>query len=97
MKFREQLEKAKELGLRICDLTVANECDCVFNFDYTAQEFECLCGLAVYVYLKEESLTAHDIASAINDLIEHGDYTVYQVLEMSNREFIELVVAGDRV
>ena len=30
MTFREQLDKVTELGISICDLEVANECDCVF-------------------------------------------------------------------
>lgn len=89
MKYREQLKKIKELGLNMCDLTVAHECDCVFDFEYTEEEFEQLCEFAVYIYLKWEDGTAKAIADAINDLIKNGGCKIDELLEMNKHEFIE--------
>lgn len=86
MSFREQLEKAYELKLNICDLTIANECECVFTFEYTEHEFEQLCSLAREIYLKSYNLNENAIALAINDLIVSGDKTIKQVLSMGKWE-----------
>ena len=34
MTFKEQLKIANDHDLSILDLEIANECDCVFDFDY---------------------------------------------------------------
>lgn len=81
MTFREQLDKAREMGLSICDLAIANECECIFNFEYTEEEFEQLCSLARTIYLKSEYLTENAIAYAINDLIIEEEKTISEVLE----------------
>lgn len=91
MTYREQLNKVNELGINICDLTIANECNCVFEFPYTEEQFETLCEFALYIYLKTEDLSENDIAIAINDLIKNGDYTIEEVCEMNKREFVEFV------
>lgn len=62
MKYREQLEKVQALGINICELEIANECDSVFEFETTEQEFENLCKFANNIYLKSENLTPNAIA-----------------------------------
>lgn len=47
MKYREQLEKVQALGISICELDIANECDCVFEFETTEQEFEIYASLQI--------------------------------------------------
>lgn len=80
MTFREQLNKVNELGINICDLAIANECDCVFGFKYSDKQFEKLCSLARQVYLKSEYITENAIARTINDYITQDGKTISQVL-----------------
>ena len=91
MTFREQLNKVNELGISICDLEVAYECDCIFNFEYTEQEFEQLCDFAKYCYLKDESgnIAPNFIAYAINELIKEDGKTIQEVLNMSKWDMLE--------
>lgn len=83
MTYREQLKKVNELGINICDLTIANECDCVFEFQYTDAEFEKLCALAVEAYLKSEYVSSFSLALAINNMITIENKTIEQVLALS--------------
>lgn len=89
MTYREQLNKARELNLNLCDLDVANECDDVFDFEYTEEEFEKLCEFACYIYLKSENLTTNNIAHCINDAIIYYGWTIEQVISLDKWEFIE--------
>lgn len=91
MTFREQLNKVNELGISICDLEVANECDCIFNFEYTEQEFEQLCDFARYCYLKDQSgdIGPNHIAQAIDDLIREDEKTIQEVLDMSGWDILD--------
>ena len=90
MKFREQLNKVQELNISICDLEIANECDCIFEFACTDEEFELLCEFARTVYLKAEEMTANAVANMINELIVYsGGYSIEQVLSMDIWEAIK--------
>ena len=91
MTFREQLSKVNELGISICDLVVANECDWVFDFEYTEQEFEQLCEFAKHCYLKDSSgnITPNHIAYAINELVTEDGKTIQEVLNMSKWDMLE--------
>lgn len=91
MTFREQLNKVNELGLNICDLEVANECDCIFNFEYTEQEFERLCDFARNCYLKDQSgnISPYHIAHAINELIVEDEKTIEEVLGMNRWDMLD--------
>lgn len=88
MTYREQLNKVKELKINICDLSVAYECDCVFEFAHTEQQFEDLCEFACYIYLKSENLTPNNIAHCINDMICYDGWTIEQVVALDKWEFI---------
>lgn len=83
ISYKEQLKKANEVGINICDLTIANELDCVLNFEYTEEQFEKLCNLAKETYLKSEDISANSIAHAINILVNYDNKTIEEVLNMS--------------
>lgn len=89
MTYREQLNKVNELGINVCDLTIANELDCVLDSGaYTAEEFESLCNYAVYIYLKSEELTANAIALCIGGMLSELGYTVEEITQMGKWKFI---------
>ena len=87
MKFREQLNKANELGLSPIDLEIANECDCIFDFEYTADEFEKLCLVALEAYLEFADICAWSLARAIADIINEGK-AVAEVVKMSKWDIL---------
>jgi hypothetical protein len=89
MTYREQLNKVNELGINICDLTIANELDCVLDCEYTEEDFERLCDYAIYIYLKSDNITAEAIARAIDGLLGEG-YTVDSICRMDRRKLTDL-------
>lgn len=90
MTYREQLNKVNELGINICDLTIANELDCVLDAGaYTAEDFERLCDYARYIYLKDDELTANAIALCINGMLSELGYTVEEITSMNKWKFIK--------
>jgi hypothetical protein len=92
MTYREQLNKVNELGINICDLTIADELDCIlYSGTYTDKDFERLCDYARYIYLKADNLTAEAIARAIDDLLSQGK-TVGQVVAMNKYTFINKAI-----
>ena len=91
MTYREQLNKVNELGINICDLTIANELDCVLDCECTGKDFERLCDYARYIYLKADNLTAEAIARAIDDLLSQGK-TVGEIVAMDKYSFISKAV-----
>lgn len=92
MKYREQLEKAIALGINICDLMIAAECDFGFEFETTEQEFENLCKFANNIYLKSENLTPNAIAQCINEMITYNGKTIKEVISMDKYNFINEAV-----
>ena len=91
MTYREQLNKVNELGMNVCDLTIANELDCVLDCEYAEKDFERLCEFAENVYLKSDSITAEAIANAIYDLLENGE-TVGEIVAMNKYSFIDKAI-----
>jgi hypothetical protein len=90
MTYREQLNKVNELGINICDLTIAHELDCVLDAGaYTEEDFERLCDYAVYIYLKSEHLTANAIALCIGGMLSELGYTVEEITQMNKWKFID--------
>ena len=90
MTYREQLNKVNELGINICDLTIANELDCVLDAGaYTAEDFERLCNYAVYIYFKSNGLTANAIALCIGGMLSELGYTVEEITQMDKWKFID--------
>ena len=91
MTYREQLNKVNELGINICDLTIANELDCVLSCDIKEKDFERLCEYARYIYIKTDDMTAETIARAIDDLLSQGK-TVGKIVAMNKYTFIDKAV-----
>ena len=89
MTFKEQLKIANDNNLSILDLEIANECDCVFDFEYTDDDFEALCGVIRTVYLKAEEMTIIALVQCVSDLITNENYTVQQVLDVTTWDLIE--------
>ena len=91
MTYREQLNKVNELGINICDLTIANELDCVLEAGtYTEKDFERLCDFAKNVYLKSSEITAEAIARAIYGLLWSEEHTIDSICRMDRRKFTDL-------
>ena len=88
MKFKEQLKIAENNNLSILDLEIADECDCVFDFEYTDVEFEKLCARIRTAYLKAEEMTVAALAHFVNDLITKEDKSIDQICEMDVYDFI---------
>ena len=89
MTYREQLNKLEELGITPTSIEVGNSCDCIFDFDYSDEEFEKLCRFAERTYFKSDDLTTSAIACCINDLVNEEGKTVEEILEMDKWDFID--------
>ena len=88
MTYREQLNKLEELGITPTSIEVGNSCDCIFDFDYSDEEFEKLCRFAERMYLEANVMTTVAVAKCINQLVEDGK-TVEEILEMDKWDFID--------
>lgn len=88
MTYREQLNKLEELGITPTSIEVGNSCDCIFDFDYSDEEFEKLCNFAEEMYLKADVMTTDAVAKCINDLVNEDGKTVEEILEMDKWDFI---------
>ena len=88
MTYREQLNKLEELGITPTSIEIGNSCDCIFDFDYSDEEFEKLCRFAERMYLEANVMTTVAVAKCINQLVEDGK-TVEEILEMDKWDFID--------
>lgn len=82
MTYREQLNKAREMGLNIVNLLIADECESNFGFVYNEKEFEQLCEYVRICYIKGDC-SASSICTAINYYATDKGKTVEQILKMS--------------
>ena len=89
MTYRESLNKLEELGITPTSVEIANSCDCIFEFNYSDEEFEKLCNFAERMYLKADDLTTSAIACCINELVNEKGKTVEEILEMDKWDFID--------
>lgn len=89
MTYREQLNKLEELGITPTSIEIGNSCDCIFDFDYSDEEFEKLCNFAEEMYLKADVMTTDAVAKCINDLVNEDGKTVEEILEMDKWDFID--------
>ena len=89
MTYREQLNKLEELGITPTSIEVGNSCDCIFEFNYSDEEFEKLCNFAEEMYLKADVMTTDAVAKCINDLVNEDGKTVEEILEMDKWDFIK--------
>ena len=85
MTYREKLNKLKELGITPTSIEVGNSCDCIFDFDYSDEEFEKLCNFAEEMYLKADVMTTDAVAKCINDMVKRqralSSRTTNQIVE----------------
>lgn len=88
MTYREQLNKLEELGITPTSVEIGNSCDCIFDFDYSDEEFEKLCRFAERMYSEANVMTTVAVAKCINQLVEDGK-TVEEILEMDKWDFID--------
>ena len=88
MTYREQLNKLEELGITPTSIEIGNSCDCIFDFDYSDEEFEKLCRFAERMYLEANVMTTVAVAKCINQLVEDGK-TVEEILKMDKWDFID--------
>ena len=90
MTYTQQLNKARELGLSIFDLTIADECDSAFDFDYTTEQFDKLCYLVGVCWCKNDYdyITLSTIANYINTLVGNG-HTIDEILAMTPRAILD--------
>ena len=89
MTYREQLNKLEELGITPTSIEIGNSCDCIFDFNYSDEEFEKLCNFAEEMYLKADFMTTDAVACCINDLVNEEGKTVEEILEMDKWDFID--------
>lgn len=76
MKFMEQLDKAVQNGINVCDLVIANEVACLTPLK--GEEFEKACGYAEQAYLKD------DAGYNASEIVK----TVYYLLKVAEKEGI---------
>ena len=88
MTYREQLNKLEELGITPTSIEIGNSCDCIFDFNYSDEEFEKLCRFAERMYLEANVMTTVAVAKCINQLVEDGK-TVEEILEMDKWDVID--------
>lgn len=89
MTHRESLNKLEELGITPTSIEIGNSCDCIFDFDYSDEEFEKLCNFAEEMYLKADVMTTDAVAKYINNLVNEDGKTVEEILEMDKWYFID--------
>ena len=100
MTYREKLNKLKELGITPTSIEVGNSCDCIFDFDYSDEEFEKLCNFAEEMYLKADVMTTDAVAKCINDMVKRQralssrttNQIVEEILKMDKWDFIDKAI-----
>ena len=97
MTYRESLNKLEELGITPTSIEIANSCDCIFEFNYSDEEFEKLCNFAEEMYLKADVMTTDAVAKCINDMVKTQralssrttNQIVEEILKMDKWDFID--------
>ena len=76
MKFMEQVDKAAQNGINICDLVIANEVACLTPLK--GEEFEKACWYAEQAYLKDDA--GYDASEIVK--------TTYYLFKIAEKEGI---------
>ena len=94
MNFKEELKRAKNLKINILALDIAYEVD-VFNYKETLsdEDFEQICSIVEYYYLKTNDITISNIVNTIFTLIDNGK-SIDEIANMSKSKFIDELVFG---
>ena len=93
MNFKEELERAKNLKIDILALEIAYEVDAA---DYTPrllsdEDFEQVCSIVEYYYLKIDDVTISNIVNTVFTLIDEGK-KIYEIANMRKSEFIDELI-----
>ena len=92
MKYRELLNKAKEMNISAHSLAIADALDNTLDFIYNEEEFERLCDFGADVLLNDDNkITTEIVAREINSLVTQEGKSVDEVLEMDSRDFLKEV------
>ena len=93
LNFREQLNLINKHQCFVSQINVAYSCDCLFDFEYTPEEFEELCARVMEAYLKVDNYSTDELAYAVDAYIKAG-YTIKEVCDMSSWELLDAVLWG---
>ena len=90
MNYREQLQKANEMGLDVLELAIANEVNWWFDkVKLSSKEFEMACSLVIECYLKSDLLHYHAITHALYVIIDRYDLdttSIEEIIKNTSRE-----------
>lgn len=89
--YREILDFIRKNNISILDATIACECVCALEFDYTDEQFEKLCEVAKNAVLKgERHIDEYAVASAINYMITEEEKSIEDVLNAQIWDIVQL-------
>lgn len=87
--FKETLKKAKEVGIEILDLDIANEVSCTLTVEINDDDFEEICKLIRQAYLKSEYISINDFCLCIDNLITDGELALEDISSYNVSDLIE--------
>ena len=87
--FKETLNKAKEYGIEVLDLDIANEVSCTLTVDVNDDTFEKICKLIRRAYLKTEYISINDFCLCIDNLITNGELAIEDISSYYISDLIE--------
>ena len=67
MNYKEQYDKATEMGLNILDLRIFQEVDSYYNGCFTDAEIETICDKVKTIYLDNEYFTIEAICDGLRN------------------------------
>lgn len=97
MNYREQLQKAKEIGIDPISLEVASEVEYWFSgIELSENEFELICELIKDSYLKSPYAHIYNLAHALYIIICEYDLNEESVEDIvKNTSINELIASGE--
>jgi hypothetical protein len=89
--YKKTLDFITTNNISVLDVVIACECESVFDFDYTDEQFEKLCELAKGAKLKgERYIDECAVATAINYMINDKGKTIDDVLNTQIWDIVQL-------
>lgn len=97
MNYREQLQKAKEIGINPISLQVANEAEYWFSgIELSENDFELICELIEDSWLKSEYSHINNLTRALYNIICECDLTEVSIEDIvKNTSLVELIIMGE--
>lgn len=87
MNYTEQLAKAKEMNINICELTIAWEVESAYA--PTDPRFERICQLTYDYWLSSEYATLSQIVYAIKRMLEEKGFALNEINKYNICDYIE--------